>query len=219
MKSTIQKNKKNNLKIASKILKSFILLFLLGLTIIGCSPSSTAPIPTACSTTGTDFQNIYATTLASNSLYDDYTTMDLVTHEYTFNMFVNKTICSIGYQGNANLFAASIPYTIEIEDVTSTPFVVYSGNHVFNSAFTDYVTPTSSVSLLAGRTYKIKRIASNYIGNIVNTTGRICRFNSGGLPTATTITGSIMAITASDFYGTGGPIPNFGIPYIDISFN
>ncbi len=202
-----------------KTLKKTIALFLLGLTIIGCSPSSTAPLPTACSTTGTDFQNIYSTTLSSNALYDDVTFIDLVTHEYTFNMFATKSICSIGYQGNANLYAASIPYTIEIEDITGVPFPVYSGNHIFNSAFTDYVTPTSAVNLVAGHTYKIKRKAPNYLGNIVNTTGRMCRFNSGGLPTAASITGGIMAITASDFYGTGGPIPNYGIPYIDISFN
>lgn len=202
-----------------KTIKIFALSILLGLSIIGCSSSSTAPVPTACSTTGTDFQFIFNTTLTSNSSYDDYTTMDLVTHEYTFNMFATKSVCSIGYQGNSNLFAANIPYTIEIEDVTGVPFIVYSGNHVFNDAYTDYVTPSSAINLVSGHTYKIKRIASNYLGNIVNTTGRMCRFNGATLPTSTELTGSIMAITGSDFYGTGGPIPNFGIPYIDISFN
>jgi hypothetical protein len=200
-----------------KNLKNIAVLFLLGITIISCSPSSTAPIPAACSTTGTDFQNIYLTTLSSNSTYDDYTSMDLVTHEYTFNMFANKTVCKIGYQGNATLYASSIPYTIEIYDVTAAN-MVYSGNHVFNSVATDYVTPSSTINLLSGHTYTIRRIASNYLGNISNTIGRICRFNSAPLPSAANLTGSFMAITGSDFYGTGGPIPNFGIPYIDISF-
>ncbi|MBC7524626.1 MAG: hypothetical protein H7239_09335 [Flavobacterium sp.] len=185
-------------------------------TSVGCSsPSSPTPMPaTSCNNVNTDFQQIYTNTLASNILYDNYLTMDLVTHEYTFKVNTNRTVCSIGYQGNANLYAGSIPYTIEIYDVT-TSMPVYTGNHIFNSAYTDYVSITPT-PLNTTDTYKIRRIASNYLGNIGNTIGRICRFNSGPVPYP--VNNGDLKILASNFYGTGGPVPNYGIPYIDIVF-
>ncbi len=140
--------------------------------------------------------------------------MDLVTHEYTFDVNTNKTICSVGYQGNANLFAANVPYVIEIYDNT-TSTMVYTGTHVFDSAVVDYqaIAPTA---LVAGNSYTIRRIASNYLGNIGNTIGRICRFNSGAVPYP--VTSGAITINSSNFYGTGGPAANFGIPFIDIAF-
>jgi len=189
-------------------------IFALMITAIqGCPP----PPPPPCITTGTDFQGIYSAILSSNSLYDNYTTMDLVTHEYTFTMLANKTICQIGYQGNANLYTANVPYDIEIYDNTNS-VMVYSGSHLFNSTSTDYVLPTSSINLNAGNSYTIRRIASNYLGNIGNTIGRIARYNGAPAPSSTVLSGSFMQITSSNFYGSGGPVPNFGIPYIDIVF-
>lgn len=195
-------------------LKKAVTLQLVILLIIGCSPSPNPAPPSNCNIVGTDFQNLYTNTLASNVLFDDYTTMDLVTHEYTFDVNVNKTVCTVGYQGNANLYAASIPYTIEIYNNT-TSTLVYTGNHVFNSAAVDYQTiiPTA---LVAGNSYTVKRIASNYLGNIGNTIGRICRFNSGTIPFP--VNSGALTIYSSNFYGTGGPVPNFGIPYIDLVF-
>ncbi|MGV9004126.1 hypothetical protein [Flavobacterium sp.] len=192
-------------------LKQLAILGIITLSIFGCSPS---PAPASCNTVGTDFQNLNTATLASNPLFDDYTTMDLVTHEYTFEVGTNKTICSIGYQGNANLFAANIPYTIEIfNNTTST--MVYTGSHVFDSAMIDYqsIAPTN---LIAGESYTIRRIASNYLSNIGNTIGRICRFNNGSVPFP--VNSGALTIYSSNFYGTGGPVPNFGIPHIDIVF-
>ena len=191
-------------------LKIIVTLPLILLLIIGCSPSPTSN----CNTVGTDFQNLYSTTLASNVLFDNYTNMDLVTHEYTFAVNVNKTVCTVGYQGNANLFAANIPYTIEISNNT-TSTLVYTGNHVFNSAAIDYqsITPTA---LVAGDSYTVRRIASNYLGNIGNTIGSICRFNSGTVPYP--VNSGALTIYSSNFYGTGGPVPNYGIPNIDLVF-
>ena len=204
------KNLKNTLVNSCK---KIALVIALGLTIISCSPTPSPP-SSSCNTVGTDFQNLYTSTLASDPLFDDYTTMDLVTHEYTFDVNTNKTICSIGYQGNANLFAANVPYTIEIYNNT-TSTMVYTGNHVFDSAIVDYqsITPTL---LVAGDSYTIRRIASNYLSNIGNTIGRICRFNTGTVPFP--VTSGAITIYSSNFYGTGGPVPNFGIPYIDIAF-
>ena len=208
------KNLKNTLV---NIGKKFALAIALGLTIVSCSPPPPSPTAT-CSTSTSDFQTIFNNVLTSNSTYDDYVYMDLVTHEYTFNMLVTKDICQIGYQGNANLFTANIKYTIEIYDNTISS-LVYNGDHLFNSAFTDYVTPIGpTVTLVTGHSYTIRRIASNYAGNIGNTIGRICRFNAAPLPSAALGTGAEMQLTGSNFYGTGGPVPNFGIPYIDIIF-
>jgi len=96
--------------------------------------------------------------------------------------------------------------------------MVYSGSHVFNSASTDYITPTSTPTLISGSSYTIRRVVLNTLGDMNNQTGRILRYNSGGLPSTVSMTGSFMQITSSNFYGAGGPVPNYGIPYIDIVF-
>ena len=171
------------------------------------------PTPSSCNTANSEFSQLYAATLASNSSFTDVTTMDLLTHEYTFELNANKTVCSIGYQGNANLYAAGIPYLIEIID-NSTGLAVYSGNHVFDSAQTEYVSITPT-ALTAGTSYTLKRTVINYLGYIGNTVGRLLRFNG---PSPYPVSNALMTITASDFYGTGGPVPDFGIPYIDIVF-
>lgn len=196
---------------------SKLALTVLAIAIMSCSPNPTPappPTPTACNTVGTDFQLLYNATLASNPLYDNYVNMDLVTHEYTFKANANKTICTLGYQGNAALYAANIPYTMEIYNVT-TSTMIYSGPHIFNSVATDYqtITPTP---IVAGNIYAVRRIASNYLGNIGNTIGRVCRKNAG--PVQFPATNGAITIMSSNFYGTGGPVPNFGIPYIDIVF-
>lgn len=166
-----------------------------------------------CSTANSEFSQLYAATLASNSSFTDVTTMDLLTHEYTFEVNTNETVCSIGYQGNANLYAASIPYLIEIVDNT-TNLTIYSGNHVFDSVQTEYVSITPT-NLTAGTSYTLRRTVTNYLGNIGNTVGRLLRFNG---PSPYPVSNAAITITSSDFYGTGGPVSDFGIPYIDIIF-
>lgn len=199
-----------------KTIKITLGSLLLAISIVSCTPNPTptpTPTPLACATTSSDFQSLYSATLASNSVFTNITTMDLVTHEYTFTLSANKNVCSIGYQGNATLFSASIPYTIEIYDNTSSS-MTYTGNHLFNSAFTDYVTPLSTVNLVAGHSYTIRRKATNYLSNIGNTIGRIIRF-SPALPSYP-YTSGVLTITGSNFYGSGGPVLNYGIPYIDM---
>ncbi|TPD65332.1 hypothetical protein [Flavobacterium microcysteis] len=191
------------------------LLFLGLFATISCSndDNQNQPAPSSCNTANSEFNQLYAATLASNSSFTDVTTMDLQTHEYTFELSTNKTVCSIGYQGNANLYSAGIPYLIEIVD-NSTSLVVFSGSYTFDSAVMDYksITPTN---LTAGTSYTLRRTVTNYLGNIGNTVGRLLRFNG---PSPYPVSNTLMTITASDFYGTGGPVPDFGIPYIDIVF-
>ena len=169
------------------------------------------PIP--CNTSNTIFKQLYNAATISMAGSTDVTFMDLLTHEYTFTPTNNAVICKVGYQGNAVLFANSIPYTIEIVQVGGA--VLYSGNHIFQSTITDYKS-VGPVSLTGGQSYIIRRTVTNNLGNSANATGRMLRFNvpANGFP----ITFGGLTITASNFYGTGGPVPNHGLPYIDIAF-
>lgn len=194
-----------------------IIISLISVLYLSCgNDPDPIPQPAGCNNVNTDFQVLYTNTLLSNPLFDNYTTMDLLTHEYSFTANANKTICTIGYQGNAVMYANNLPYTIEIYNVT-TNTTIYTGNHLFNSTTTDYktITPTN---IIAGNNYVIRRIipVGGYNGDLMNTIGRICRFNTGTVPYP--VTQGAITITASDFYGTGGPVPNYGIPYIDIVF-
>lgn len=54
------------------------------------------------------------------------------------------------------------------------------------------------------------------MGNLATTQGRMLSFNVPANHFPVTNNGS--TITASNFYGTSGPVPNFGIPYIEIVF-
>jgi hypothetical protein len=100
---------------------------------------------------------------------------------------------------------------------TATNTVIYTGNHLFGSSATSYVSITP-VNLIATQSYTIRRTlpTGGYGGNIGNTIGRILRFTSSstGFPASS----GGFTITSSNFYGTGGPAVNFGIPYIDIVF-
>ncbi|WP_310379748.1 hypothetical protein [Flavobacterium sp.] len=178
----------------------------------GCGSSVPDPVTFTCSTTGTEFQQLYDQVKIANPKFSDITTIDLTTHEYTFYVDTDETICSIGYQGNANLYTANIPYTIEIYN-NSAGTLLYSGNHVFGSVSTSYK-PITGVALSGGTSYTIKRIANDYLGDIANTTGRVLSFSA--VSTVLPVTFGGLSIKATNFYGKGGPIPNAGIPYIDI---
>lgn len=187
--------------------------------IIGPSCGSSVPDPVVvtptCSTTNTLFQQLFTATATAHPTFQDQVSIDLLTHEYTFSLSTNKTICSIGYKGNAVLFANNLPYTIQIVDASNT--VIYTGTHLFDSTATSYVTITPT-NLIANQSYTIRRTlpAGGYMGNLANTTGRLLNFTAASGAFPATLGG--LTITSSNFYGAGGPIPNAGIPYIDIVF-
>lgn len=195
-----------------KTLKNIGLALILGLSIVGCTPTPTpTPTPAGCVTTGTDFQQLYANVTALTG-HSNVVTYDSEVHSYTFELFATKTVCSIGYQSQPAI--AATPYVIEIYNNT-TATLVYTGNHVFNSAITSYVT-IPSVTLVAGNSYTIKRIQTNWGTNIGNTIGRLVRNNSGNVSFPQTF-GNIK-ITGSSFYQNAGTQTNWAIPYIDIVF-
>lgn len=178
-----------------------------------CTTPTPPPPAATCNNANSQFNQLFnfaKTTMAGST---DVNTMDLLTHEYTFMPIVNQVVCQVGYQGNSILFANNIPYTIEIAN--SANVILYSGNHIFQSTVTDYKN-IGPVSLIAGQSYTIRRTVTNYMGNLNTTQGRMLSFNvpANHFP----VINNGLTISASNFYGTGGPVPNIGIPYIDIVF-
>ena len=182
---------------------------------VGSSCGTLTPTPPAvsCDTTNTIFKQLFNFAKATMAGSTDVSTMDLITHEYKFTPTANQIICKVGYQGNSILLANNIPYTIEI--VNSSNAVLYSGNHIFQSTAIDYKS-VGPVNITAGQSYTIRRTVTNYMGNLATTQGRMLSFNvpANQFP----VTNNGLTITASNFYGTGGPVPNIGIPYIEIVF-
>ncbi len=201
MRTFIQQNRKN-----------IGFLFLFGLTIIGCSPPAPPMPPPPCSTVNTTFSQLYNNVVALPG-HQNTNTFDTEIHEYTFTLSQNKTICSIGYQSQPAI--AATPYLMEIIDPSNN--IIYSGNHVFSSANTSYVSITPTI-IIANQPYKIRRTIlfvnagnnfANLIGRVVNQPGAIVSFPQ---------TFGIMTITSANFYQNGGPLLNRGIPYIDFAY-
>ena len=165
-----------------------------------------------CDETSSNFKQLYSN-LASTASYQDITTMDLETHSYSFEVLTNKTICKIGYQSLPNF--NSTPYLIEIYDNT-TSTMLYSGSHLFDFVNTSYIN-LSPIQLLIGHSYTIKRIQTNWNGDIANTIGRLLDNNGTGAINFPIVYGDLK-ITGSSFYGAGGPGDNIYLPYIDIVF-
>jgi hypothetical protein len=195
-----------------------IFLILTGLLLFNCT--STDPIQTtvvSCNTTNTAFQQLYnpLNTTAFPENLSGYP--NAVTHEYTFNVTTAATICSVGYQSQTVL--ASQNYTIEIYDtVTST--VVASVASTFSSTTTSYVSLSTPLSLIAGRSYKIKRHSPATSAN-PNGAGRCVSNNVTGAGNVSfPKTSGNLTITDSDFYSqnvSAGDNKN-SLPYIDIVF-
>lgn len=183
-----------------------------------CSPpSSPAATAAVCNTNLSPFKTLWNDVGSAHSTtYTISNTMDLDIHEYTFTLSANKTLCSIGYQGSANLATANTPYTIEIYNNTDAT-TVYSGNFVFSATAIDYHS-VGGITLVAGKSYTVSRIVTNDLGDLLNTTGRVMLFGSSSNPFPATSNG--MTITSSNFSSLNGAtvIPNFGIPYIDLIF-
>jgi hypothetical protein len=197
-----------------KNFKTLGIIAMMTIAISSCTnPNGTVtPTTAACNTVNTDFDQLFNSVVALPGHVNDIT-FDTEIHEYTFQLSVNKTICSIGYQSQPAI--ANTPYLIEIVDPSNTP--IYSNTHVFSSVNTSYV-PITPTQIIANQSYKIRRtilvsnaanLSSNVIGRVVRQNGALVSFpkNFG-----------IMTITSANFYQNGGPLLNRGIPYIDIAF-
>lgn len=130
-----------------------------------------------CTTTNSDFSQLFSQ-VSTTSGYSEIISYDTEIHEYTFELFNPKTVCSIGYQSQPGI--ANTPYTIEIIDNTSST-TVYNGNHIFSSTATSYV-QISPINLNTNTSYTIRRIQLNWQNQFVNLIGRLVKYNNGTLP-------------------------------------
>lgn len=181
---------------------------------MSCKKEEKSGIPLQCNENNTEFRQLYET-MAGTPNFEDDITMDLETHAFNFEVTTPTTLCKIGYQSLPTFNAT--PYEIEIMDNTNGT-VLYFGSHMFDAASTSYET-ISPISLQPGVSYTIKRIQTNWNGNIGNTIGRLVHFDNGqGGSITFPVSQGDLTITGSTFYGTGGPLNDWAIPFIDLVF-
>jgi hypothetical protein len=183
------------------------IFLILAIFIFGCGKNNNPP----CDTISSEFQTIFQNMIANG--HTEEVTYDTEIHEYTFTLSANREVCMIGYQSQPAI--SSTAYKIEIID-NSTSTIIYSDNHIFSSTKTSYVTLTSTTILLLGTSYTIRRTillsnANRQFGNII---GRIASKRPMNFP----YSNGIMTITNANFYQNGGPLADFGVPYIDLIF-
>ena len=143
--------------------------------------------------------------------YDDLPeTMDLETHQYRIKINANGEICSVGYQ-NPSTWTGS--YLILIKNETTNQQT--SANLSFSQSQLEYKY-ISPLIVNAGDIIKVERTIFGH--TLLNETiGRILRKSDySNVPYP--ITQGNVEFLSSDFYGAGGPVPNFAQPYIPLGF-
>ncbi|MBP0904695.1 hypothetical protein ACFSKN_10575 [Mariniflexile gromovii] len=143
---------------------------------------------------------------------DDIETMDLETHEYSIKINAAGEICSIGYQ-NPSTYTGG--YTMEVTNTTTG--TSYSGVHTFSQAGLDYQTIGTPVQVNSGDIITVKRTILPGYTMLNQTIGRVLR-KSNYTDVPYPITQGNVEFLSSNFYGTGGPVPNFAQPYIALGF-
>lgn len=146
---------------------------------------------------------------ASVNDYDLMESMDLETHEYKIQINADGEICSIGYQ-NPSTYVGD--YTMEVINGGAS----YSGTHSFSQAALDYQSITT-IPVSSGDIITIRRTIVAGYSNLDETIGSIYR-RADYTNIAYPIPEGSVVFLESNFYGAGGPIPNFGQPYIPFGF-
>jgi uncharacterized lipoprotein NlpE involved in copper resistance len=190
-------------------------LMLLFVGLFGCNNQSTViqPAQQGCNTTNTSFSSVYAQVLARPG-YSEIISMDWPTHQYTFSVNANKTICKIGYQAEASYAAGGKSYEIKIVNASSGA-VLYTGIHRFQSNAMDYQT-IPPVQLTAGQNYTIKRTGFNF-SNFSEMTGTLVAVPFL-TPTIFPVSANGFTIVKAGFYDGTYYDDTHGIPKIDIVF-
>ncbi|OXB05662.1 hypothetical protein [Flavobacterium pectinovorum] len=185
------------------------LIFCFAATLISSCDNDNNPTNNVCDTT-------YVSTLITNAFtaangYNDLTTMDLETHEYTIQINANGEICSVGYQ-NPSTYTGG--YTMEV--INTTANTSYSGVHTFSQTTLDYQSITP-VLVNSGDIITVKRTILPGYTALNQTVGRLLR-KSNNTPVPYPVTQGNAVFLSSNFYGAGGPAPDFAQPYIALGF-
>ncbi len=189
--------------------KTFFLLTF-SMFFISCNNSNGS----TCDPTNTDFQQLIANAVASNPVgtYLDDVWMDLDTHQYNFSVTSAESICGFGYQSQGGFTGQ---YGIEIRDITNSN-VLYSNQHSFSATATDYVQLPNPIQLTVGIEYAILRTVLNR-QDLDDQLGRgLRRQNGQSIPYP--LSQGNLTILSSTFFGSGGPVNNIVVPYIDLVF-
>jgi hypothetical protein len=228
-----------------KKLKKFTALFLLGITIFGCSSNpATDPAGPLFTNSNTSFQ-VFGQNLAARGLKTKYNYNDYEVQQYSFKMSTNGTIYSIGFQSLPSVSTKA--YTIEILSGTTvlrtitdafqpqTSFA-YDTEYVPQSYYS--VTP---LPVIGGQVYTIRRtfhyrdcnllnppspLFPLYLWNVGDTSNAGGFVSSSSAPISFPITVGNLQITGSYSYFTDPLLvttpPNTNtdvyIPYIDFAF-
>lgn len=168
-----------------------------------------------CDSSNTTFNQLYNDLLLNSGMgYADFESVGGgEVHSYDFEVTSAKTICKIGYRSQTAINAT--PYLIEILDNNSNT-VIYSGSNVFSDTVTSYVS-IPPITLNVGVIYTIRRIQTNWGGNVANKSGRmLC--NAAGSFNFPLVMGALK-ITNPKLYDVGSSQnDSFALPYIDIVF-
>ena len=190
-----------------KTLKT-IMIYLVFATVASCD-NDNDPTNNVCDTTYLSVASSNVFTTANG--YTLNQTMDLETHEFTMVVNAAGEICSVGYQ-NPTTYAGT--YLMEVENTTTNQ--TSSGTFSFSQTNIQYQSFTNPLVVNAGDTVVVRRtISSGYtmlnetIGNTYTNT------NPNPFPITVNVNATI---TSSNFYGAGGPVPNFGVPVIGVGF-
>ncbi|MFA9187287.1 hypothetical protein AAGV33_02845 [Flavobacterium sp. FBOR7N2.3] len=186
-----------------------ILLFCIAAIAIVSCDNDNDPTNNVCDTSYVSTPITNAFSLAN--AYDDNVTMDLETHEYTLQINANGEICSVGYQ-NPNTYTGG--YTMEITNTTTN--VTYTGTHTFSQTVLDYQSITPLI-VNTGDIINVKRTILPGYTMLNQTIGHVLR-KSDYTDVPYPITQGNVVFLSSNFYGTGGPVPNFAQPYIALGF-
>jgi hypothetical protein len=198
-------------------IKTYLCLLVLLAGCNGDDPASLPPQPpqAICDTTVPSlFQQLISNTIANNPSiqYIDDVWMDLDTHQYNFTVSSPESICAIGYQSQGGFMGQ---YGIEILDITNSN-VLYSNQHSFSATTTDYVQLPNPIPLVVGNEYAILRTVLNR-QDLDDQLGRGLRIQ-GSPPIPYPLTEGSLTIVSSTFFGSGGPVNNIVVPYIDLVF-
>lgn len=185
------------------------LIFCFAATLISSCDNDNNPTNNVCDTS-------YVSTLITNAFtaangYNDLTTMDLETHEYTIQINANGEICSVGYQ-NPSTYTGG--YTMEV--INTTTNTSYSGVHTFSQTTLDYQSITP-VLVNSGDIITVKRTILPGYTALNQTVGRLLR-KSNNTTFPYPVTQGNAVFLSSNFYGAGGPAPDFAQPYIALGF-
>lgn len=192
-----------------KKLKKFVFLSILSLFVLSSCDNDDDSTNNVCDDSYVNTAITDAFSLANG--YDDLPEyMDLKTHEYRVKINADGEICSVGYQ-NPSTWTGD--YIIEVINETSS--ASYSGTHSFSQTQLDYQS-ISPVAVSAGDIIKVMRTISNNT-SLNETVGRILR-KSDFTDVPYPITQGNVEFLSSNFYGSGGPVPNLGQPYIPLGF-